>query len=298
MKIGPDRALLAIALSLFAFQSTQAQEFLRQRSSDDFGRRFDSFSRSLDNLGQDMRAAYDQSILAKARAYAMQNIPSEYGNANFGGSQPQMVSGTNGLGVGGFGGGGFGFGGFGGGFGGAFGGGAGSGIFGGGLAGIDSNDAGIGMAPSIGPGDTFFGPYQGQTVSQLRTNGTSGPVVGSAFPQGRRVNESSNTVLRRQGSNFIAQRNSTGGGNQNGNGGMGNSSSTTRGSNIGGAYNRQTTTSSTNADGTQNFGSWSITGNAPGTVAGPGMAGTAAGSGTPGGGGGGGAAGGGGGGLM
>lgn len=126
MKMGHDRALLAIALSLFAFQSTQAQEFLRQRSSDDFSRRFDSFSRSLDTLANEMRKAFDDSMLAKAKATALTSIPSEFGNNNFNGSQPQIFSGTNGIGVGGFGGsGGFGFGGLGGPFG--------TGLFGGGL---------------------------------------------------------------------------------------------------------------------------------------------------------------------
>lgn len=282
MKIGYDRALLAIALSLFAFQSTQAQEFIRQRASDDFARRFDAFSRSLDTLANDMRRAYDESNLSKAKQTALTSIPSELGNNNFNGSQPQLFSGTQGVGVGGFGGGGFGFGGLGGPFG--------TGLFGGGLAGIDSNDAGIGLGPSIGPNDTFFGGFGGQTFTTLRTNGTSGPVVGAPFPPGRRVNESSNTVLRRQGANFVAQRDfSSRGGTTNGGGtnGTGNTdqSSTTSSTWNGGAFSTQRTFSGISSDGTQNFGTWSITGNAPGTVAGPGMAGTSSGSSTPAGGG-------------
>ncbi len=284
MKIGYDRALLAIALSLFAFQSTQAQEFIRQRASDDFARRFDAFSRSLDTLANDMRRAYDESNLSKAKQTALTSIPSEFGNNNFNGSQPQLFSGTQGVGVGGFGGGGFGFGGLGGPFG--------TGLFGGGLAGVDSNDFGIGVGPSIGPNDTFFGGFNEQRFSTLRTNGTNGPVVGSAFPPGRTVNESSNTVLRRQGSNFVAQRNfsSTGSPNDGTTNGTNSAATTNRSSTTsstwnGGAFNTQNTSSRTFSDGTQNFGTWSITGNAPGTVAGPGMAGTPSGSGTPGGGG-------------
>lgn len=251
---------LAMGLLALTIQTVQAQEFARRNLfSGDFERNRASFSRALDGLASQMRQDYHEATLKKAKEIAMTSIPSEIVSAAT--RAPQIFSQT----PGGSGGGG-GFGAFGGGFG------AGSNF---GLGGLDSNDAGIGLASSVGPNDTFFGPFFGTRSSTLRPNGFGGPVSGQASPPGRTVVDGQ--ILRRGDSTFSSTRTNSGtaGSNDTSNpDGTFNSSSNNYESYNDGNYNSSYSRSYQGSDGTQRFSTWSMTGNAPGTVAGPGMQGT------------------------